>query len=81
VGTVRDLVLNHFYLFPRDYAIKQWAGSGADHSKQDIAAGDRLAKERHEKLKKMGYLGWGYDPQAVQDYQEAERVHKGSSGL
>jgi hypothetical protein len=52
-------VLNHFYLFSRDYAIKQWAGSAADHSKQDIAAGDRLAKERHEKLKKNGLSRMG----------------------
>jgi hypothetical protein len=51
----------------------------SDTPKQDIATGDRLAKERHEKLKKMGYLGWAYDPQTVQDYQE--RAHKGSSGL
>ena len=25
--TLRDLVLNHLYLFPRDYTIQQWAGS------------------------------------------------------
>ena len=25
--TLRDLVLNHLYLFPRDYAVQQWAGS------------------------------------------------------
>jgi hypothetical protein len=25
--TLRDLVLNHFYLFPRDFEIQQWAGS------------------------------------------------------
>src|ERR1700689_5811885 len=35
-------------------------------------------QERHENLKKRGYTGWAYDPQAVQDYQERERAHKGS---
>lgn len=50
------------------------------HSK-DIAAGDRHAPEEHEKLKKMGYSGWAYDKQAVKDYDEMYRQHKGNSGL
>jgi hypothetical protein len=25
--TLQDLVLNHLYLFPRDYSIQQWSGS------------------------------------------------------
>jgi hypothetical protein len=25
--TLRDLVMNHLYLFPREYAVQQWAGS------------------------------------------------------
>jgi hypothetical protein len=53
----------------------------SDTTKQHIAAGDRLAKKRHENLKQRGYTGWAYDPQAVQDYQQQERAHKGNSGL
>ncbi len=29
----------------------------------------------------MGYSGWAYDKQAVKDYDEMYRQHKGNSGL
>ena len=51
----------------------------ADTSSKDIAAGDRHAKEQHDRLKEVGYTGWAYDDQAAKDYEEQERAHIGSS--
>ena len=51
----------------------------ADTSSKDYAASERQAKEQHDKLKEMGYTAWGYDDQAVKDYDEQERTHIGSS--
>jgi len=53
----------------------------SDYSRQDAPASDRQAKDQHNRLKDVGYTSWPYDEQAVQDYEEMERQHKGSSGL
>lgn len=52
----------------------------ADTSSKDIAAGDRHAKEQHDRLKDKGYTGWPYDESAIEDYNEQERAHMSSSG-
>lgn len=46
-----------------------------DTSSKDITAGDRHAKEQHDRLKEMGYSGWPYDDQTLKDYEEQERMH------
>src|ERR1700735_3068325 len=38
-------------------------------NKRDFAAGDRNAKEQHERLKKMSYTGWAAADQALEDHE------------
>jgi hypothetical protein len=42
---------------------------GQKQSERDIAAGDRNAKEQHERLKKMSYAGWAATNQALEDHE------------
>jgi hypothetical protein len=36
---------------------------------RDLQAGERNAKEQHERLKKMSYAGWAATDQALEDHE------------